>query len=141
MAYTTTPSTLRAARERDQAVAQAYNVLHVGYVVLPFVAGVDKFLNKLVNWEQYLAPSVATTLHFDPTTFMRTVGVIEIAASLLVLFAPRIGGYVVALWLAGIIVNLTMTPQHFWDIALRDFGLLLGAVALAKLSPRTGSKE
>ena len=112
---------------------QAYRILHVGFTALPILAGLDKFFHLLVNWDQYLAPLITPLLPVSGHTFMLAVGVIEIAAGLLVAFRPRIGAYVVALWLWGIIVNLLLIPG-FYDIALRDFGLSLGALALARLS-------
>jgi len=105
----------------------------VGFAVLPVVAGLDKFFHGLVNWDAYLAPRVEQLLPVSGHTFMLAVGVIEIAAGLLVAFRPRVGAYVVAGWLWGIIVNLLLIPG-FYDIALRDFGLSLGALALARLS-------
>ena len=113
--------------------AQSYQILHLAYTIAPIVAGVDKFFHWLVNWDQYLAPAVARMLPVSAHTFMLAVGVIEIVAGLLVAFAPRIGAWIVAAWLLGIIVNLLMIPGYF-DVALRDFGLMLGAVALARLS-------
>jgi hypothetical protein len=118
---------------------QAYEVLHVGFAVLPFVAGLDKFVHFLGigSWEMYLAPFVTTVIPVSATTFMLIVGAIEMVAGVLVAFWPRVGGYVVMLWLWGIIVNLFMIPG-FFDIALRDFGLSLGALALARLSEEHG---
>jgi hypothetical protein len=113
--------------------AQAYQILHVAYTIAPVIAGIDKFFHFLVNWDQYLAPVVTRMLPVSGHTFMLAVGVIEVVAGLLVAFAPRIGAWIVALWLFGIIVNLLLIPAYF-DIALRDFGLALGAVALARLS-------
>jgi hypothetical protein len=101
------------------------------------LAGGDKFFHLLVNWDQYLAPFVTRILPVEGHTFMLIVGLIEIAAGLLVAIWPRVGAYVVALWLWGIIVNLLMVPG-FYDIALRDFGLSLGALALARLSQEFG---
>ena len=146
---TTLPSQPRTtthaiSRELDRAAYLAYLVLHAGFVALPVLAGLDKFLHLLVNWDQYLAPLVTRVLPLSGNTFMMAVGVIEIAAGLLVAFRPRIGAYVVALWLWGIIVNLLLIPG-FYGIALRDFGLSLGALALAWLSrefrsgPRLGA--
>jgi hypothetical protein len=114
-------------------VYQAYQILHLGFVVAPLVAGLDKFFNLLVDWDRYLAPFVPALLGISGQTFMRVVGVVEIAAALLVAFKPRIGAYVVAAWLMGIVVNLLLIPGYY-DIALRDFGLALGALALARLS-------
>jgi hypothetical protein len=112
---------------------QAYQILHVAFTVAPIAAGADKFLHLLTNWDKYLAPTVARLLPVPTHTFMLAVGVIEIVAGLLVAIAPRIGGYVVGAWLLGIIVNLLLLPGYF-DIALRDFGLALGAFALARLA-------
>ena len=116
---------------------QAYQILHLAYTVAPLVAGLDKFFHWLVNWDQYLAPTVARMLPVSGHTFMLAVGVIEMVAGLLVAFTPRIGAWVVAAWLFGIIINLLILPGYF-DVALRDFGLALGAIALARLSEDYG---
>jgi hypothetical protein len=120
------------ARIQDP-VYQAYQILHVAFVVAPLAFGLDKFIGLLVDWERYLAPFVPRLLGISGHTFMLAVGAVEIAAGLLVAFKPRIGGYVVAAWLLGIVFNLLLIPGYF-DIALRDFGLALGALALARLS-------
>jgi len=112
---------------------QAYQVLHAGFVVAPILAGLDKFFHLLTNWDQYLAPVVNRMLGGHGHQFMLVVGVIEIVAGIGVLVKPRIFAYVVAAWLLGIIVNLLLVPG-FYDIALRDLGLCLGALALARLS-------
>jgi hypothetical protein len=117
---------------RRGPVHQAYQILHTGFTVAPVVAGVDKFFHLLVDWDQYLAPVAARMLPFSGHAFMRLVGVVEIAAGVMVAVKPRIGGYVVSAWLLGIIANLLMIPGYF-DVALRDFGLALGALALARL--------
>jgi len=122
-----------AVARTNSPSAQAYQILHIGYAALPIMAGADKFLHFLANWNQYLAPAVARMLPLPVGTFMMVVGAIEVAAGLLVAFAPRIGAYVVAAWLAGIIVNLLMIPAYL-DVALRDFGLALGALALARIA-------
>lgn len=116
---------------------QAYLILYAGFVVLPILAGLDKFFHLLVNWDQYLTPLVPQILSITAHRFMDLVGVIEIVAGLLVAFRPQIGAWVVALWLWGIIVNLLLIPGYY-DIALRDFGLSLGALALARLSREFG---
>ena len=118
---------------------QSYLVLLTGFAALPIIAGVDKFFHLLVNWDQYLAPVVTQILPVSGQTFMLAVGVIEIAAGLLVAVRPQIGAYIVALWLWGIIVNLLLIQSHY-DIALRDFGLSLGALALARLSQEFDSR-
>ena len=143
MAQTFNPSTprlisaSRASLTAARPAYQAYMILHVGFVVLPIVMGVDKFFDFLGNWDMYLAPLVPRLTHLDGHTFMMVVGVIEIVAGLLVAFRPRIGACVIVLWLCGIIVNLLLIPG-FYDIAMRDFGLLLGALALARLSREFG---
>jgi uncharacterized membrane protein HdeD (DUF308 family) len=127
---TAEPRSVAAAYEPTH---QAYGILYFGFVVLPIVAGIDKFFDLLTNWDTYLAPIVTQTLNMPAHTFMMIVGVIEIIAGLIVLARPRIGAYIVAIWLLGIIVNLFMLGGAY-DIALRDFGLFLGAVALGRIS-------
>jgi uncharacterized membrane protein YphA (DoxX/SURF4 family) len=112
---------------------QAFRILQFGFTVAPILAGLDKFFHLLVNWDQYLPGVVATISPVHPHTLMLVVGVIEIVAGIGVALRPRIFAYVVAAWLALIIVNLLLIPGYF-DVALRDFGLLLGALALARLS-------
>ena len=112
---------------------QAYQLLYLGFIVAPLVAGLDKFTHFLTDWDQYLAPVLAGLLPFSVATFMLIVGIVEIGAAALVALRPRIGAYVVAAWLAGIVINLLLIPGYF-DIDLRDFGLMLGALALARLS-------
>jgi hypothetical protein len=112
---------------------QAYQILHIGFTVAPIVAGLDKFLHLLVNWDMYLAPAIANLSPIGGHNLMLLIGVIEIAAGIIVAIKPKIGGYIVAAWLMGIILNLLLIPNYF-DIALRDFGLALGALALARLS-------
>jgi hypothetical protein len=116
---------------------QAYQLLHLAFTVAPLIAGLDKFTHFLVNWDQYLSPMMPR-FGLSAHTFMLGVGVIEIAAGLIVAFAPRIGGWIVGLWLCGIIVNLLTIPAYF-DIALRDLGLALGSFALARLSEEYAS--
>jgi hypothetical protein len=114
---------------------QAFRILQVAFVLAPVIAGLDKFFGFLVNWDQYLAPTIANLLPVAPHTFMLAVGVVEIVAGLVVAVWPYVGGYLVTAWLWGIIVNLLMIPGYY-DVALRDFGLSLGATALARLSRR-----
>ena len=118
---------------RDSRLNVAWWTLRVGLGVGPFLAGLDKFFNRLTNWDMYLAPVIARLSPIGGHGLMLAIGVIEIIAGLLVAFKPRIGAYVVAFWLWGIIINLLLIPS-FFDIALRDFGLSLGALALARLS-------
>jgi hypothetical protein len=112
---------------------QAYQILHIAYVAAPLIAGLDKFFDLLTDWTQYLAPVVAQSLPFSSATFMKGVGIVEVLAGLIVAFKPSVGGWVVGAWLCGIIVNLLMVPGYY-DIALRDFGLALGAFALARIA-------
>jgi len=112
---------------------QAYQILQLAFVVAPVIAGVDKFFHFLVNWDQYLSPLVARLLTMSGHTFMLGVGLIEILAGLLVAFMPAIGGLVVGAWLCGIILNLLSIPGYY-DVALRDLGLALAAVALSRLA-------
>jgi len=129
---------------------QAYRLLHWAFVAAPVIAGLDKFFDLLTHWDKYLAPSL---LNLSPLSAARTmdavgvveiiawtahqlmyaVGVTEIVAGIVVALRPRFGGYLVAAWLAGIIVNLLLVGGYY-DVALRDFGLFLGALALARLS-------
>jgi hypothetical protein len=127
------PAIVPQLMPRLEAARQACWILYAAFIAAPIIAGADKFFHFLVNWDQYLAPAIAGFLPIAPHTFMLAVGVIEIVAGLLVALKPSIGGVVVAVWLWGIIVNLLLIPGYF-DIALRDFGLSLGALALARLS-------
>lgn len=123
--------------ERPHALAtpayQAYQILHFAFTIAPVVAGLDKFFHLLTNWDNYLAPAVARISPIGAHNLMLAVGVVEILAGLLVAIKPRIGAYVVCAWLLGIVFNLLIFPGYF-DIALRDFGLALGALALGRLS-------
>ncbi len=111
---------------------QAYEILHIGFTVAPILFGLDKFLNLMVSWDKYLAPWMVRIVG-NAHRFMYLIGVIEIVAGIVVAIKPRWGAYIVALWLLGIIFNL-LTYPGFYDVALRDFGLLLAALALGRLS-------
>ena len=119
----------------QRASVQAYLLLRIGFTVAPILFGLDKFFNWTVDWTTYLAPWVDDIAPGTAQQFMYAVGAIEIAAGLLVAVAPRIGAPVVAAWLAGIVLNLLTAdaPAHY-DVALRDFGLLLAALTLARLA-------
>lgn len=117
---------------------QAFLLLKTGFVVAPILAGADKFFGLLVNWDQYLPPFVNNLLGGRGHEFMYLVGVIEIVAGIGVLLKPRIFAYVVAAWLVLIIINLLMIPGYF-DVALRDLGLAIGALALGRLSEQYSS--
>jgi hypothetical protein len=116
-----------------QPERQAFLLLRTAFTVAPIVFGLDKFFDLLTNWENYLAPLADAIVPGTAHQMMLGVGVVEMAAGVLVAIRPRIGGYVVAAWLAGIIANLLLIPG-FYDVALRDFGLLLAALALARLA-------
>lgn len=119
---------------------QAFLVLRAAFTAAPILFGIDKFTNLMVDWQQYLAPWIDHLVPGTAQQAMYAVGVVEILAGLLVAVAPRIGAVVVAAWLAGIIINLLSVPA-FYDVALRDFGLLLAAVALARLAVRYSSQR
>jgi hypothetical protein len=116
-----------------QAAKQAFVLLRTVFTVAPILFGLDKFAEILTDWERYLAPEFNDLIPGSAHQAMLMVGVVEIAAGLLVAVLPRIGGYVVAAWLAGIILNLLLIGDYY-DVALRDFGLLVGALALSRLA-------
>lgn len=118
-------------------VYQAFLILLIGFTAAPLIAGADKFFGILTDWTKYLAPVFPNLIGISAQSFMYAVGIIEIAAGLIVVSKPSIGGYVVAGWLLGIIVNLLLL-QNYYDIALRDLGLSLGALALARLASHFG---
>ncbi len=123
----------RAGRRLVDPVFQAFTLLRIGFTVAPVVFGLDKFVNWLVDWERYLAPEINDLVPGNAHQAMLAVGVIEIVAGVIVAVRPRFGGYLVAGWLGGIILNLLLQAD-FYDIALRDFGLLLAALTLARLA-------
>ena len=139
MAVQTRP--LRAARavtipevpKLRNPIFQAFWLLRIGFVVAPIAFGVDKFAHVLVDWDKYIAPEFTDLFNAQAHTLMYYVGAIEIVAGLVVLARPRFGGYLVTAWLAGIIVNLLLMGDYY-DVALRDFGLLLAALTLARLA-------
>lgn len=132
-----TASTGVLERARHEPAYGAFVLLRVGFTVLPIVMGLDKFFNLLTtspaNWEGYLAGWIADLSPLSPAHTMLVVGVIEIVAGIAVAIKPRYAAYIVAAWLAGIIVNL-LTYSGYYDVALRDFGLLLAALTLARLA-------
>ena len=137
-----TPAVGRAAAfSLKEPAYQAYLVLRTAFVVAPILFGIDKFFNWMTYWPKYLWVGIPNVISVSPQNFMYAVGVVEIAAGLLVLIWPRIGSWVVVAWLAGIVTNLVIKSiavgghtQVFWDIALRDFGLMIAAIALARLA-------
>ena len=134
MTSDTLPTTAppRTHNLRDPAYL-AFALLRTAFTVAPIVFGLDKFFNLLTDWQGYLAPLVDRLVPGTAHQVMLVVGVVEIVAGVLVAARPQLGAYVVAAWLAGIIMNLLLIPG-FYDVALRDFGLLLAALALAQLA-------
>lgn len=128
-----TPAPSRAQAGLRDPVQQAFVLLWVGFTVAPIAFGLDKFFDVLVDWKIYLAPEFNDLIPGNAHQAMLAVGAVEILAGLLVFVRPRLGGYVVAGWLAAIITNLLLQAD-FYDIALRDFGLLLTALTLARLA-------
>jgi hypothetical protein len=134
MANTFTQTVDRAfPREHTSPAYQGYQLLHIVFTALPLIAGADKFLHLLANWQMYLSPLARRFSPLSDHNLMLLVGVVEMAAGLLVAVKPRWGAAVVASWLFLIIVNL-VAAGAFLDIALRDFGLMLSACALWRLS-------
>jgi hypothetical protein len=136
MATTTNDSTVGAdttKRRLDNPAFQAFALLRIGFTVAPILFGLDKFLDWLVDWPIYLAPQIDDLLPGNADQVMLAVGVIEVVAGVVVAVRPKFGGYLVAAWLAGIIANLLLQAD-FYDVALRDFGLLLAALSLARLA-------
>ena len=129
-----TERTVHEARATNVRPArQVYRILHVGFAVLPIIAGLDKFFDFLVDWDKYLSGFVNGLVGGHGHLFMLAAGAVEVIAGIGVALKPRFFSYVVAFWLWGIIINLLLVPG-FFDVALRDFGLSLGALALGRLS-------
>jgi hypothetical protein len=124
---------VQPAAVRSDPRYQAFMLLRVGYTVLPLVMGIDKYFNALTKWPQYLADWIDNIAPGTAQQFMYFVGGLEILAALIVAIRPRYGAYVVAAWLAGIIINL-VSYGEWYDVAVRDFGLMLGALTLGRLA-------
>ncbi len=122
-------------RLKGDPAYQAFLLLRIAFTVAPILFGLDKFFNVMVDWETYLAPWINDIVPGSASTAMHLVGIVEIIAGISVALKPRYGAYVVAAWLGGIIVNL-LTYSAYYDIALRDFGLMLGALTLARLASK-----
>ena len=129
----TTAARVPTIPTRENPAYQAYLILRTGFVVAPILFGLDKFTNLLADWTTYLAPAIDRLVPGSASSAMLAIGVVEVVAGLVVAVRPRVGGYLVAAWLAGIIGNLLLLGDHY-DVALRDFGLLLAALALARLA-------
>jgi hypothetical protein len=121
------------SKNSQQVLAQTFRLLKFTFVIVPVVAGIDKFSNLLTQWEQYLNPSIVSLLPFSAAVFMMIVGVIEIIAGLIVLKKPEIGGYIVAAWLTLIALTL-MLGFNYVDVAIRDLVMAVSAFAMAKIS-------
>jgi uncharacterized membrane protein YphA (DoxX/SURF4 family) len=135
---TTQESSASARSLRTDPGYQAFTLLRITFTVAPIAFGLDKFFNGMVDWEKYLAPWINDLMPGTGHSFMLFVGVVEIVAGLVVALKPRYGAFLVAAWLAGIVVNL-LTYSGYYDVALRDFGLLLAALTLGRLALRYDS--
>lgn len=122
-------------RLKSDPAYQAFWLLRIAFTAAPILFGLDKFFNVMVDWEIYLAPWINDIVPGSAATAMYLVGGVEIVAGLVVLIKPRYGAYLVAAWLGGIIIDL-LTYSGYYDIALRDFGLMLGALTLARLASK-----
>src|SRR5262245_21052738 len=122
-------ATIQTTAVQNRATVQ--QVLKYTYGLVPIVAGLDKFTNLLTDWKGYLSESMIDMLPFAPATFMAIVGVIEIVAGILVLLRPQIGGFVVMTWLALIALTL-IAGGRYYDVAVRDLVMAIGAFSLAK---------
>lgn len=132
-ASTYEPATRTTSVDRSEPGYQAFMILRLAFTIAPIAFGIDKFFDVMVGWEQYLAPWINDIIPGDAGDAMHLVGVVEIVAGLAVAVKPRYGAPLVAAWLFGIVVNL-LSYSGYYDIALRDFGLMLGALTLARLA-------
>lgn len=118
---------------KNQSLTQVFNLLKFTFVIIPIVAGADKFTNLLTHWDQYVNPGIASLLPFSASVFMMIVGVIEIAAGIIVLKKPEIGGYIVAAWLT--LIALTLLPGlKYVDVAVRDLVMAVAAFSMARIA-------
>lgn len=124
----------------SQVVHSCQLMLRWAYGLVPVIAGLDKFMNKLANWEQYLNPMISRALHVSDLGFMTIVGVIEIVAGIIAFTRPRVGGFIVMAWLFAIAAQLVLMGQYL-DIAVRDCVMALGALTLARLTPFVETHE
>ena len=125
--------------DRDRFM-QGYTTLQIAYVLLPIITGVDKFTYFLTDWSNYVAPVFPQLIGLSSVQFLYIAGAIEICAGIGIAFRPRFFGYVMALWLAGIMINLFILGKYF-DVCLRDFALAMGAYALARLTDAKRERE
>lgn len=122
--------------DTSSGARQAFMILRFGFTVAPILAGLDKFFDLMVDWDKYLSPMANNVLGGHGHQFMMAAGVVEIVAGIGVALKPRVFAYIVAIWLLLIILNLLSIPGYY-DVALRDLGLALGALALGRLSSQT----
>lgn len=118
---------------KSQSLAQTFNLLRYTFVIVPIVAGADKFTNLLTNWEQYVNPSIGSLLPVSTSVFMMVIGVIEIVAGIIVLKKAEIGGYIVAGWLTVIALTL-LIGFNYVDVAVRDLVMAIAALSMAKIA-------
>lgn len=118
---------------KNQTLTQVFNLLKYTFVIVPIVAGADKFTNLLTNWEQYINPTIANLLPVSASVFMMIVGIIEIAAGIIVLKKAEIGGYIVAGWLTVIALSLLISFNYV-DVAVRDLVMAIAALSMAKIA-------
>lgn len=121
----------------NQGIAPIFTLLKLTFGIVPIVAGLDKFTNLLTHWDAYIAPSIADMLPFSPSAFMMIVGVVEMAAGVMVLLRPAIGGLIVAGWLTLVAISLIVGLNHL-DVAVRDLVMAVGAFSFAKLARLVG---
>jgi len=118
---------------KNPSLTQVFNLLKYTFVIIPIVAGADKFTNLLTHWDQYVNPGIANLLPFSASVFMMIVGVIEIAAGIIVLKKTELGGYIVAAWLT--VIALTLLPGlKYVDVAVRDLVMAVAAFSMARIA-------
>ena len=122
---------------KNHTLNSTFNLLKYVFVVVPIVAGADKFINLLTNWEQYVNPSIADLLPFSAALFMKIVGVIEIAAGVIVFKKPELGGFIVSAWLTLIAISL-LAGFNYVDVAVRDLVMAIAALSMARLAKIVG---
>lgn len=132
MDITTSATRAHALPASMSQTEKVISILRWTYGLVPIVAGADKFMHLLTDWDKYLAPQIADILPMSANSFMNIVGIIEIVAGVLVLIKPKIGSLVVGLWLIGIAINLLLTAQYY-DVAVRDTVMAIGAFSLSML--------
>jgi hypothetical protein len=130
---TTVASWLDEEVEVSRATYQAYQIMYYAFIALPAIAGLDKFLHILTTWDNYVSPGIASILHLTPAAVTSLAGLIELAAAVTVAVKPRIGSWVVTVWLWLVVINL-LSMHNYYDIVLRDLALSAAGVAFTRLS-------